>query len=162
MKFGASTIGGVDGSNDWPLMRAEEMILIQAEATAMAGGDGKSILENFVKTYRDPNYTCAATSGTALQDEVWKQRRIELWGEGFAMADIMRLGKNIVRVKTGVPTNFPDAYAFNVAADNEWLLMRIPQNETNSNTGIPTSANNSGGTLPQQGEGMGLTDGVTD
>ena len=93
---------------------------------------------------------------------MWKQRRIELWGEGFAMADIMRLGKNIVRVKTGVTTNFPDAYAFNVAADNEWLLMRIPQNETNSNVGIPTSANNSGGTLPQQGDGIGLTDGVTD
>ena len=162
VKFGASTIGGVDGSNDWPLMRAEEMILIQAEATAMAGGDGKSILENFVKTYRDPNYTCTASSGTAFQDEVWKQRRIELWGEGFAMADIMRLGKNIVRVKTGVTTNFPDAYAFNVAADNEWLLMRIPQDETNSNVGIPTSANNSGGTLPQQGDGIGLTDGVTD
>ena len=143
-------------------MRAEEMILIQAEATAMAGGDGKSILENFVKTYRDPNYTCTASSGTAFQDEVWKQRRIELWGEGFAMADIMRLGKNIVRVKTGVTTNFPDAYAFNVAADNEWLLMRIPQDETNSNVGIPTSANNSGGTLPQQGDGIGLTDGVTD
>ena len=162
VKFGAPTIGGVDGSNDWPLMRAEEMILIQAEATAMAGGDGKSILENFVKGYRDPNYTCPAASGTAFQNEVWKQRRIELWGEGFSMADIMRLGKNVVRVKTGVTSNFPDAFQFNIAANDPWLLMRIPQDETNSNPGIPTSANNSGGNLPAQGDGVGLTDGVTD
>ena len=115
----------------------------------------------------------ALTRKVAQARDAVEQARLQmqdvLIGQGYAAddsakvpADIMRLGKNIVRVKTGVPTNFPDAYAFNVAADNEWLLMRIPQNETNSNTGIPTSANNSGGTLPQQGEGMGLTDGVTD
>ena len=73
---------------------------------------------------------------------------------------VMRLGRNVVRVKNGVATNFPDAYAFNVAADNGWLLMRIPQDETNANTGIPPAANNSDGTMPKPGEGIGLTDGV--
>lgn len=80
----------------------------------------------------------------------------------FRLADIMRLGKNIVRVKSGVTSNFPEAYQFNIAADDPWLLMRIPQDETNSNTGIPPTANNTGGTMPIQGDGMGLTDGVTD
>ena len=68
----------------------------------------------------------------------------------------------MVRVKTGVTSNFPDAFQFNIAANDPWLLMRIPQDETNSNPGIPTSANNSGGNLPAQGDGVGLTDGVTD
>lgn len=165
VKFGMyGGLGNNVAANDWPLMRVEEMILIQAEATAMAGNvaGGKSILENFVKGYRDPNYTCNASSATDFQDEVWFQRRVELWGEGFGMADVMRLGKNIVRVKNGVETNFPDNFAFNIAANDGWLLMRIPQQETNSNTGIPLSANNNDGTQPKGGDGMGLTDGVTD
>ena len=161
VKFGMyGGLGNNVAANDWPLMRAEEMILIQAEATAMAGGDGKTILENFVRTYRDPQYTCP--TNRSFQDEVWFQRRVELWGEGFAMADIMRLGKNVVRVKNGVTSNFPEAYQFNVAANDPWLLMRIPQDETNANTGIPPTANNTGGQMPVQGDGAGLTDGVTD
>ena len=155
-------LGTNAAANDWPLMRVEEMILIQAEATAMGGNpsDGKQILESFVKTYRDEQYSCKASDAAGVQNAVWLQRRIELWGEGFSMADVMRLGRNVVRVKNGVATNFPDAYAFNVAADNGWLLMRIPQDETNANTGIPPAANNSDGTMPKPGEGIGLTDGV--
>lgn len=163
VKFGMyGGIGGAVAANDWPLMRAEEMILIQAEATAMAGGDGKTILENFVKTYRDPSYTCPAVSGQDFQDEVWFQRRVELWGEGFAFADIMRLGKNIVRVKNGVESNFPDAFQFNIKGDDPYLLLCIPMSETNANPGIPTTDDNSGATMPKPGDGMGLTDGVTD
>ena len=66
------------------LMRVEEMYLIQAEATAMAGNpaQGKQILENFVKTYRNPSYQCPANDAASMQEEVWHQRRIELWGEG--------------------------------------------------------------------------------
>ena len=165
VKFGMyGGLGNNVAANDWPLMRAEEMILIQAKATAMAGDipSGKQILENFVKTYRNPDYICTASSASNFQNEVWFQRRVELWGEGFAMADVMRLGKNVVRVKNGVETNYPDAFAFNVAADNGWLLMRIPQAETSSNPGIPPTANNNEGSMPKPGEGMGLTDGVTD
>lgn len=90
-------------------MRVEEMILIKAEATAMAGnlGAGQQILADFVKTYRDPSYTVSAPNATEFQNEVWLQRRIELWGEGFSMSDIMRLGKNIVRYKTGGWIKFP-------------------------------------------------------
>lgn len=165
VKFGMyGGLGNNVAANDWPLMRAEEMILIQAEATAMAGNipAGKQILEDFVKNYRDPNYTCTASSATGFQDEVWFQRRVELWGEGFGMADVMRLGKNVVRIKSGVETNFPDAFAFNISSDNGWLLMRIPQDETSANTGIPPTANNNEGSMPKPGEGIGLTDGVTD
>ena len=157
-------VGNDKNAGDWCMMRYEEMLLIQAEATAMAGDlpGGKAILENFVTTERDPNYVCTAADATAFQNEVWFQRRVELWGEGFSMADIMRLGKNIVRISSAVATNIPDIFAFNIASNDGWLLMRIPQDETNSNAGIPLSANNNDGRQPLPGEGAGLKDGVTD
>ncbi|MCS2894709.1 hypothetical protein [Parabacteroides faecis] len=37
-----------------------------------------------------------------------------------------------------------------------------PRNEINANNGISESDNNNEGTLPQSGEGAGLTDGVVD
>ncbi len=73
------------------------MILIRAEALAMGGnpGTGKSVLENFVKTYRDPSYICPVSDAKGIQDEVWYQRRVELWGgEGFSLFDVKRLKKN--------------------------------------------------------------------
>lgn len=157
-------VGNDKNAGDWCMMRYEEMLLIQAEATAMAGDlpRGKTILENFIKAERDPNYVCTAADVTAFQNEVWFQRRVELWGEGFSMVDIMRLGKNIVRVSSAVTTNFPNNFAFNMASNDGWLLMRIPQDETNSNAGIPLSANNNDGRQPQPGDGAGLKDGVTD
>ena len=39
---------------------------------------GKSTLENFVRTYRDPSFTSKANSAQDFQDEVWLQRRMEL------------------------------------------------------------------------------------
>lgn len=150
-------------AGDWCIMRAEEMLLIQAEAMAMGGNlnGGKSLLENWVKTYRNANYTCTATTPEALQNEVWLQRRIELWGEGHAYTDIMRLKKNVVRCTTAGKSDFPDAWAFNIAADDGILLMRIPTRETNANAAIdPIKDNNTGGTFPVHGSGAGLTDGV--
>ncbi|MDR2057577.1 MAG: RagB/SusD family nutrient uptake outer membrane protein [Dysgonamonadaceae bacterium] len=151
--------GSTTNAGDWCIMRAEEMILIKAEALAMSGGNGKSVLENFVKTYRNPSYVCPAASGEALQNEVWKQRRIELWGEGFAMSDIMRLNKNMVRVIPGKESNLSPAFQFNIAANDPWLLLRFPQQETNSN---PEVIQNTGGTQPFEGDGANLKDGVTD
>lgn len=166
VKFGAyqDILGNNVNAGDWCMMRAEEMILIQAEAKAMSGdlGGGKQILEDFVKTYRDPQYSSKANSTAAFQDEVWLQRRIELWGEGFALSDILRLRKNVVRFNSRVETNFPSGFKFNLAADNGWLLMRIPRGEINANNGIAEGDNNNEGTLPQPGDGAGLTDGVTD
>jgi len=163
VKFGQyGFIGNNINAGDWCMMRVEEMILLRAEALAMSGdvAGGKALLQNFVTTYRDPAYVSTATTAQAFQDEVWLQRRIELWGEGFAMSDIMRLGKNVVRFKEGVESNFPDDFKFNIASTDGYLLLRIPQRETNNNRGIPLSANNNEGSAPEPGNGAGLTDGV--
>lgn len=165
VKFGQyDYIGNNINAGDWCLMRAEEMLLIRAEAKAMSGdlAGGKALLEDFIRNYRDPEYTCKATDATSFQDEVWFQRRVELWGEGFSMADIMRLGKNIVRFNSVTPSNFPEAHKFNIASNDGYLLLRIPQKETNNNLGIPLSANNNEGSQPISGAGAGLRDGITD
>src|SRR5690554_1531591 len=148
----------------WVIMRSEEMLLIEAEALAMSGDvDGAAILlETFMKDYRDPSYTVSAGSAEQFQIEVWKQRRIELWGEGFSFFDILRLQKNIVRFNSSTTSNFPIAMRFNMAYNDPWLLLRIPQREINSNMGISETDNNSGGAQPVSGEGAGLSDPVTD
>lgn len=170
VKFGMmSGIGSDVNDNDWPLMRVEEMILIQAEGLAKSGNEpaARQLLEQFVRTYRDPAYS-ADGHKLALANEIWFQRRVELWGEGFGLGDCMRLGKPIVRVHghydgtTPVienETNYPDAYQFNMAADDPWLLMRFPQSETNANVAI---VDNTGGKAPSRYEGLDLRDGVTD
>lgn len=162
VKFGMySGIGSSTNDSDWPLMRAEEMILIKAEGLAMSGkiAEGKAVLEDFVKTYRDPEYSCKAASAEEMQNEVWFQRRVELWGEGFSMSDIMRLNKPIVRFHGTNTENWPDAFCFNVAAGDAWLLLRIPQNEINANSSI---VQNEGGAAPKSMQNPNLTDGVTD
>lgn len=160
VKFGMkSGIGSTLNNSDWPLMRVEEMILIQAEGYAMSENEGKArdILTSFVKNYRDPNYTIPA--GRTLQDEIWFQRRVELWGEGFAVSDARRLGKPIVRFHGAGTTNFPDAFTFNIDANDGWLNMRFPTSEMDNNRGI---VNNKEGSQPVSGQNSSLRDGVTD
>ena len=165
VKFNAykDEFGNGDNASDWCMMRAEEMLLIKAEGLAMSHREveAKTVLQDFVSTYRQPGYTCSASTADALQNEIWYQRRVELWGEGFAFWDIMRLKKNIVRFNSSIVSNFPSAFKFNIAATDGWLLMRIPQRETSANQAIPESLNNNGGFLPVSGQNPTLTDGVT-
>lgn len=145
VKFGAyqSIPGNTTNASDWPVMRVEEMILIKAEGLAMSGnvGEAKSVLESFVKENRNPEYTCTAASPEALQEEIWFQRRIELWGEGFAFLDLMRLKKPVNRIENGV-SNYPVSARFNVDAESDIFLYRIPEREIQVNDGISAEDNN--------------------
>lgn len=136
VKFGAykNQYGNELNACDIPLMRVEEMILIQAEATAMGGKveEGKRILENFVRTYRDPSYTCNATTAEGVQDAVWFQRRVELWGEGFSFTDLLRLKKPLDR--TGA--NYEVSVRFKLPAESPIFLYLIPEDEENHNEAL--------------------------
>ena len=159
VKFGMYTTGGTTNDEDWPFMRVEEMILIQAEGLAKSGSEAQAIalLEDFVRTYRDPAYSAAA-GGRSLEDEIWYQRRVELWGEGFSNADTRRLNKPLVRFHANT-SNVPEAFRFNMTADDGWWLMRFTSSEKNTNLAI---VDNTGGTQPIQGQMPDLRDGVTD
>ena len=91
-------------------------------------------------------------------DEIWFQRRVELWGEGFFVSDSKRLNKPTVRFHDD-KGNIAPAFRFNLAANDPWLLMRFPQGELNTNFGI---VDNEGGHQPVTDEGKELRDGVTD
>lgn len=129
-------------ANDWSLMRVEEMILIEAEALAMSGqtGNAVNLLNNFMQSYRDPNYICPVSDAAGIQLEVWKQRRIELWGEGFAWFDLKRLRQGTNR--TFPDTNFLDDAQINLPPEHGLFLLRIPQRELQNNIGIGEAANN--------------------
>ncbi|MDE5687825.1 MAG: RagB/SusD family nutrient uptake outer membrane protein [Paramuribaculum sp.] len=139
-----SMFSGICYLNDIPLMRIEEMYLTLAEAQAMGGDTGGAVstLNSFIQTYRDPQYSCIATSATDIQDEIWRQRRIEFWGEGIAYFDLQRLRKPVDRVGGG----FEPSVCFNIPAEDPLRIYLIPQSEMQTNPAI--GANNPEGAIP--------------
>lgn len=122
-----------------PLMRVEEMKLIEIEAAGMQDeARGIQLLEAFAKT-RDPQYKYGAHTRDSyynystgnFRNEVWWQRRVELWGEGFSMYDIKRLQKGIIRSYAG--TNHVEGYRWNVEKTPQWMVHCFVQTESNYN-----------------------------
>ena len=126
-----------------PLMRVEEMYLIEAEATGMQAGkqaEGIALLTAFAKT-RDASYTYGNhneayynSSTSAFQNECWWQRRVELWGEGFATKDIKRLNKGIIRNYAGTIHN--EDCKWNIPNVPQWMTLCFVGTEANYNTAL--------------------------
>ena len=134
------------GATDIPLMRTEEMELIIAECQAQTDWQtAKSTIESFVNTYRwvdeTAPYVCPATTKEEMLDEIWFQRRIELWGEGFSYMDCLRLQKGIDR-RGG---DYPGEAVFNIAANAPILLFPIPNTEMEGNHAITAANQNPSG-----------------
>lgn len=126
----------VGGATNVPTMRLEEMFLIKAEGLAMSGNvsGGQSALESLIQT-RDPGYSASAFATPAeLQAEIYRQKRIELWGEGLILYDAKRLGAGVVNGYTG--TNAQEGYRFNCSGVAPWWNFVIPQSEINGNPAI--------------------------
>jgi len=139
LKFGYYDMDG-NNFNDLCYMRVEEMILIEAEALGFTNlAAGKAKLEAFVKT-RQPDFVSKATSAAELQQEVWVQRRIELWGEGFAFNDLKRLKKASIRNYTG--TNHKADALFDLQPTSNFFNLLIPRSEIQNNKGIGEADNN--------------------
>lgn len=127
---------------DIPLMRIEEMKLIEAEAAGMQNeARGIELLTAFAKT-RDPYFNYGThkdayynTSTSQFQNEVWWQRRVELWGEGFATFDIKRLNKGIIRSYAG--SNHIENCRFNVESGvPNWMTWCFVNTEAQYNEGL--------------------------
>lgn len=143
VKFGVpdDDMANLVADADWTLMRYEEMILIQAEGLARSNQEAaaKALLEGWVKANRDANYTCRASDEAGLVEEIWMQRRIELWGEGFAWFDLNRLEKPIIRTTS---SNWPEAWIVDVDAHHDCRIWTLPDREIQNNDGIDESDNN--------------------
>ena len=137
----------IGSASSVPLMRVEEMMLIEAEAAArQSAARGKTLLDNFVRTYRNPAYSSDGSSSDLVVNEIWIQRRIELWGEGFATFDIKRLNKGITRSYTG--TNHPTSKRFNTSTSPDWMNYCIVRTEFNNNFSVLPDENNPAPTTP--------------
>lgn len=80
---------------DIVLMRNAEMYLIAAEAGAHLGKGNALQRLNEVRAARGANPR--SSSGDNLLEDVYMERRLELWGEGFGLVDIVRLQKSVER-----------------------------------------------------------------
>lgn len=130
---------------DYIYIRSAEMYLIEAEALARQGKEteARTALETLVKA-RYPAYSAGSYSGTGLINEILLQRRIELWGEGFALLDIKRLNQGLNRPKGpgnhGAPNFDPGIYT--TAPADPGFLMRIPKRELDNNVNMTQADQN--------------------
>lgn len=133
-KFRDLTIDRMSGDNIY--LRSALLYYIEAEALARNPAteeQAKDVLFEITST-RDPEYVRSTKSGTELIDEIITQKRIELWGEGFAFFDLKRLNQGLVRDYEG--TNHPDYGKFNYPAGSPKFLFMIPQAEIDANPDI--------------------------
>ncbi|MEJ7557049.1 MAG: RagB/SusD family nutrient uptake outer membrane protein [Pedobacter sp.] len=118
---------------DLVYMRIEEMILLNAEAKARMGQDApardelKLLLSQRIT---DVSYL-NSLGGTALQEEIYQQTRIELWGEGKVYLAMKRNKHSITR---GSNHLFFAGQTFTYDSDD--LTFPIPQAEVINNPNL--------------------------
>jgi tetratricopeptide (TPR) repeat protein len=98
-----------DETGDIVLLRTSEIYLINAEAKAHLNDPGAVTSLNALKAARGATTVATTLSGQDLLDAIWLERRKELWGEGFALADIIRNQQAVVRKPWDdtTPVDFP-------------------------------------------------------
>lgn len=130
----------IGGAADFPMMRVEEMYLIEAEAVGMRDGEsaGAALLEDFMKTYRDSEYSYAAAKATFgtfvknFQEEVLYQKRVEFWGEGVGYFDAKRIKPGMKTWYAGANTKH-DSQHFNIEGASPFWNFVIPTSELDNN-----------------------------
>ena len=127
---------------DHPLMRVEELMFIEMEATAHSNlAAAKQLLENFMDTrVLDGSYSCSASDLETYLDEMLFQKRVEFWGEGVLFFDYKRLGTGITRGYPG--TNESAIYALNSDGPSPQWNIVVTNAEFQYNSAIGTSTNN--------------------
>lgn len=143
-------------TGDYIYMRAEEMLLIKAEAECHQGHypEARKLISE-LGSIRDSNYEKrlakfldAATYNQntvaplqTLMDEILFQRRVELWGENGRMFDLQRL-------KLGYNRDYENSNHTELVKDKETtvaskeFIMTIPQSEIDGNPSINVSDQN--------------------
>ncbi|WP_100610643.1 RagB/SusD family nutrient uptake outer membrane protein [Confluentibacter lentus] len=130
--FASNTIGGASQvvTADYVYMRIEEIYLLNAEANAKSGNDFaartslKAVLANRIP---DVSYV-DALSGQALQNEIYLQTRIELWGEGKSYLAMKRNKATTVR-----GTNHLSFVGVPIPYNDERMQFEIPLDEIQNN-----------------------------
>lgn len=124
--------------DDYVYMRVAEMHLLAAEYAAFSGNDGQARAElKALVSQRVPDASYIdALSGQQLKNEIYKQTRIELWGEGKSYLAMKRNKATVTRGSNhlsfvGVPIPYND----------EKMTFEIPEGEIQFNPFISTQNN---------------------
>ncbi|WP_270088629.1 RagB/SusD family nutrient uptake outer membrane protein [Sphingobacterium sp. SYP-B4668] len=133
LKFRDMTSDRTQG--DYIYLRSSLLYYIEAEALAKSNNESgaRDVLFE-ITSKRDPQYVKSTKTGAALIEEIITQKRIELWGEGFAWFDLKRLSKGVVRNYAG--SNHPTYGKFDIPVGDSRFLFMIPQAEVDSNPDI--------------------------
>ncbi|MGL5275685.1 RagB/SusD family nutrient uptake outer membrane protein [Myroides sp.] len=120
--------------SDYIYMRKSEMLLNYAEAAFESGAiaKAKEALEVLMSS-RQEGYSAASFNGTVLRDEIRKQRRIELWGEGFNFGDLRRWNLGIDRKKPGSSHIYVPGADVKFEPGSDMMLFQFPIGEINAN-----------------------------
>ncbi|MEQ3498249.1 RagB/SusD family nutrient uptake outer membrane protein [Tenacibaculum sp. SSH1-16] len=133
LKFVDAT-GSFEG--DYSYMRSAEMYLIEAEAKARLGDASAADVLFELVSNRNPAYTKSTNTGMDLVNEIYLQRRIELWGEGVAWFDLKRFKLPLDR------TGHPSFGNISITPEGDFFRFQIPEGEINSNPKINSSDQN--------------------
>jgi hypothetical protein len=119
------------GDAEFPLARIAEAYLIKAECEAQTGGNATSVL-NALQIARG----ATPTSGTL--ENIYLERRKELYGEGFRLHDIKRLHQPLDR------TPDPEHWASvkSLPADSPRFMLPIPEVEMLYNKALTAADQN--------------------
>lgn len=140
--MGECTDFNVGNPADYCLMRIEEMYFIEIEAQAQLKGfeEGKRLLGDFMKKYRDSSYSRNPGTMQDFLTELLLQKRVEFWGEGILLFDYKRLDMGITRAYPG--SNHAGVFKYNtVGRSPQWNIV-ITRAEFQSNTAINDTNNN--------------------
>ncbi|MEO7976735.1 RagB/SusD family nutrient uptake outer membrane protein [Flavobacterium sp.] len=115
---------------DYLYMRVDEMYFLNAEAKAKTGDEGgaKTILKQLLDIRKVDVAYLAPLTGTALQEEIYLQTRIEFWGEGKSY---LAMKRNKATITRGDNHLFLAGQSF--LYNDDKLTFDIPQTEVLNN-----------------------------
>ena len=143
-------------TGDYIFMRAEEMVLIKAEAECHQGlyGEARATIKQ-LGDLRDSDFTERLGKRTdsktynentnapliTLMDEILFQRRVELWGEAGRIFDLQRLGLGYNRAYNG-SNHTQTVQTKNTKAGSPLFILPLPQSEIDGNENITDADQN--------------------
>jgi starch-binding outer membrane protein, SusD/RagB family len=108
------------------LIRSSEMFLTAAESYAnLNNEDSARFYLNAIRLRANPSANALTTTGPALLDSIYKERRKELAFEGLRMFDLQRWKQGVVRTDPGFPA------AQNLPYPNDKAIAPIPVQDVN-------------------------------
>ena len=123
----------VDGGSNFVVLRLAEVDLLLAESYAKTNDlQNSNLYLNKIKS-RAGIATVNLTSQQSLLDEIEKERRLELIGEGHRWFDLVRTGKAL----TVLTNHFAATPGYSTAQIKQHnLLMPVPQSQINTDPAI--------------------------